>query len=130
MSQDKEENHLIEERRKKLAELRKADLAFPNDFKRCLNQMKEIENDVEQIFSSAKRYSGQNNHEYDKSGKSIQVATGWNLQSGDNSQIVCINWSNKLEIDGHVDELNLTIGTKEYSDFVQFKAFNSSYLLY
>ena len=34
MSQDKEENHLIEERRKKLAELRKADLAFPNDFKR------------------------------------------------------------------------------------------------
>ena len=97
---------------------------FPNDFKRCLNQMKEIENDVEQIFSSAKRYSGQNNHEYDKSGKSIQVATGWNLQSGDNSQIVCINWSNKLEIDGHVDELNFTIGTKEYSDFVLYRAYN------
>ena len=34
MSQDKEENHLIEERRKKLAELRKANKAFPNDFKR------------------------------------------------------------------------------------------------
>ena len=34
MSQDKEENHLIEERRKKLAELRDANKAFPNDFKR------------------------------------------------------------------------------------------------
>ena len=34
MSQDKEENHLIEERRKKLAELRRANKAFPNDFKR------------------------------------------------------------------------------------------------
>ena len=34
MSQDKEENHLIEERRKKLAELRQANEAFPNDFKR------------------------------------------------------------------------------------------------
>ena len=34
MSQDKEENHLIEERRKKLAELREANKAFPNDFKR------------------------------------------------------------------------------------------------
>ena len=34
MSQDKEESHLIEERRKKLAELREANKAFPNDFKR------------------------------------------------------------------------------------------------
>ena len=34
MTQDKEENHLIEERRKKLAELRAAEKAYPNDFKR------------------------------------------------------------------------------------------------
>ena len=34
MSQDKEENHLIEERRKKLAELREANKAFQNDLKR------------------------------------------------------------------------------------------------
>ena len=34
MTQDKEENHLIEERRKKLAELRLAKKAYPNDFKR------------------------------------------------------------------------------------------------
>ena len=34
MTQDKEENHLIEERRKKLAELRVAEKAYPNDFKR------------------------------------------------------------------------------------------------
>jgi lysyl-tRNA synthetase class 2 len=34
MTQDKEENHLIEERRKKLAELREVNKAFPNDFNR------------------------------------------------------------------------------------------------
>tara|TARA_B100001057_G_scaffold300569_1_gene300751 strand:+ start:2377 stop:3831 length:1455 start_codon:yes stop_codon:yes gene_type:complete len=34
MTQDKEENRLIEERRKKLAELRLAKKAYPNDFKR------------------------------------------------------------------------------------------------
>ena len=97
---------------------------FPDDFKKCLNKMKEIENDVGQIFTNAEMYSGQNNHLYDKSGKSIQIATGWNLQSGDNSQIVCINWSNELENEGHVDELNFTIGTKEYSDFVLYRAYN------
>ena len=69
-------------------------------------------------------YSGENKHQYDKSGETIQVVIGYDLPSGDNSQIVCINWSDKLEKDGHVDELNLSIGTKEYSDFVLFRAFN------
>ncbi len=97
---------------------------YPNDFKKCLNEMKKIEKDLEKIFTSAERYSGENKHQYDKSGESIQVVTGYDFQSGDNSQIVCINWSDKFEKDGHVDELNLTIGTKEYSDFVLFRAFN------
>ena len=48
MSQDKEENHLIEERRKKLAELRKADLAFPNDFKRK-DLAQELKDDLDQF---------------------------------------------------------------------------------
>ena len=51
MSQEKEENHLIEERRKKLAELRKADLAFPNDFKRK-DLAQELKDDLDQ-FSKA-----------------------------------------------------------------------------
>ncbi len=97
---------------------------FPNNFNKCLSEMKKIEKEIEGIFTSAKKYSGKNNHQYDKSGKSIQVVAGWDLQSGDNSQLVCINWSSKLENDGHVDELNFTIGTKEYSDFVLYRAYN------
>ena len=46
MSQDKEENHLIEERRKKLAELREANKAFPNDFKRK-NLAQELKNEFD-----------------------------------------------------------------------------------
>ena len=45
MSQDKEENHLIEERRKKLAELREANKAFPNDFKRK-HLAQELKNEI------------------------------------------------------------------------------------
>ena len=48
MSQDKEENHLIEERRKKLAELREANKAFPNDFKRK-HLAQELKNDFDEF---------------------------------------------------------------------------------
>ena len=45
MTQNKEENHLIEERRKKLAELRILNKAYPNDFKRK-NLAGEIKKDL------------------------------------------------------------------------------------
>ena len=48
MTQNKEENHLIEERRKKLAELRILNKAYPNDFKRK-NLAGEIKEDLDQF---------------------------------------------------------------------------------
>ena len=48
MSQDKEESHLIEERRKKLAELRQANKAFPNDFKRK-HLAQELKNEFDEF---------------------------------------------------------------------------------
>ena len=48
MSQDKEENHLIEERRKKLAELRQAKKAFPNNFKRK-HLAQELKNEFDEF---------------------------------------------------------------------------------
>ena len=48
MSQDKEENHLIEERRKKLAELREANKAFPTDFKRK-HLAQELKNEFDEF---------------------------------------------------------------------------------
>ena len=48
MTQNKEENRLIEERRKKLAELRILNKAYPNDFKRK-NLAGEIKKDLDQF---------------------------------------------------------------------------------
>lgn len=48
MTQNKEENHLIEERRKKLAELRILNNAYPNDFKRK-NLAGEIKEDLDKF---------------------------------------------------------------------------------
>jgi len=97
---------------------------FPNNFNKCLDKMKNIEKDLRQIFNNVEVYSGENQHPYDKSGKTRQVYTTYHFDSGDNSQIVCLNWSKELEKEGHIDELNLTIGLKEYGDFVSTRAFN------
>ena len=59
-------------------------------------------------------YSGENKHLYDKSGKSIQVVIGYDFPSGDNSQIVCINWSDKLEKDGLMMFGQMTAGSWIY----------------
>ena len=41
---------------------------FPDDFKKCLMEMKKIEKEVGEIFINAEKYSGRHNHQYDKSG--------------------------------------------------------------
>jgi len=97
---------------------------YARNFEECLNKMKIIVKDLDKIFTNADRYTGENKHRYDKSGKTIQIGTGYDLRSGDNVQIVCINWSDELEKENHTDELNLSIGTKEYSDFVLNRAYN------
>lgn len=48
MTQNKEENHLIEERRKKLADLRVTNNAFPNDFRRK-NLAQELKDELDQF---------------------------------------------------------------------------------
>ena len=48
MTQNKEENHLIEERRKKLADLRASNNAFPNDFRRK-NLAQELKDEFDQF---------------------------------------------------------------------------------
>ena len=80
--------------------------------------------ELNQMFTKAQNGSGKNSHAYDKSGKTMQHYSIYELETGDNSQIVCLNWSDELEKKGHVDELNLTIGFKEYGDFVRFRAYD------
>ena len=48
MTQNKEENHLIEERRKKLSDLRASKNAFPNDFRRK-NLAQELKDELDQF---------------------------------------------------------------------------------
>ena len=96
---------------------------YEKNFKNCHKKMNEIEKELDQIFENPTVRSGTVKHEYDKTGKSIQTITEYLFESGHNAQIVCINWSDELEKQGHTDELNISIGLKEYADFVKYRAY-------
>ena len=97
---------------------------FKNNFDECLSMLKEISVEMKKTFSNARTGAGKANHPMDKSGKTIQHYHIFELETGDNSQVVCLNYSNELENQGHTDELNLTLGTSEYGDFVTNRAYN------
>ena len=97
---------------------------FKNNFEECLLMLKEISFELKKTFSNAKTGSGKVSHAMDLSGKTTQDYHVFELESGDNSQVVCLNYSNEFENQGHTDELNLTLGTREYGDFVINRAFN------
>mgnify|MGYP001277960640 CR=1 FL=1 len=75
------------------------------------------------IIGQARTGSGKVSHPIDISGKTIQHYHVFELETGDNSQVVCLNYSTELENQGHTDELNLTLGTGEYGDFVSNRAY-------
>ncbi len=96
---------------------------FKNNFEKCLSMLKEISVEMKKTFSNAKTGSGKVSHPIDTSGKTIQHYHVFELETGDNSQVVCLNYSTELENQGHTDELNLTLGTGEYGDFVSNRAY-------
>ena len=97
---------------------------FENNFAECLSMLKEISVEMKKTFSNAITGAGKASHPMDISGKTIQHYHIFELESGDNSQAVCLNYSNEFESQGHTDELNLTLGTSEYGDFVTNRAYN------
>ena len=97
---------------------------FKNNFEECLSMLKEISVEMKKTFSNARTGAGKASHPIDISGKTIQHYHIFELETGDNLQVVCLNYSNELENQGHTDELNLTLGTGEYGDFVTNRAYN------
>ena len=99
MTQDKEENHLIEERRKKLAELRAAEKAYPNDFKRK-NLAGEIKEELDQFSKE----------ELEKKKKKVSVAGRIMLRRmmGKASFTTIQDFSGRIQLYVRADEVGLS----------------------
>ena len=101
----KEENHLIEERRKKLAELKKLENAFPNDFRR-----KNLAQDLKNSFDNFSK------EELQKKKKKVSVAGRIMLRRmmGKASFTTIQDFSGRIQLYVRADEVS------NYNDFKNF----------
>ena len=101
----KEENHLIEERRKKLAELKKLENAFPNDFRR-----KNLAQDLKNSFDNLSK------EELQKKKKKVSVAGRIMLRRmmGKASFTTIQDFSGRIQLYVRADEVS------NYNDFKNF----------
>ena len=89
------------------------------NMKECFKKVDEIANEIEELFSNAKRNDYTSKHAADKTGKSISKVVDFNFISGESVRIFCVDWSKKMEKDlNYWDELKVSINSKEFSDFI------------
>jgi hypothetical protein len=93
------------------------------NYKKCLERIKNLENDFDNTFSKAKKLQMETyEHTVDKSGKSKITDIVWQFDNGDVAILACYNWNPNYEI-GYPDEFRVTLGTKDFDNFLKYDAF-------
>ena len=91
---------------------------FPNTFDKCLEEKKNLLNDVKLVLGTSKNYKTEKNkkrkRKQDKSGKSYDIITVYQFDDGAQMMASCINWSKKMK---YSDMLDLSIMNKEYKEW-------------
>jgi hypothetical protein len=95
---------------------------FETNFQKCLNKMKEIENEIDIILIKSKKTK--NAGWKDPSGsKRWQIYYALNNDEGLIS-LECVDWSEKItKNDAFTDNLNITVYSKDYEKFVRYEAY-------
>ena len=100
-------------------------LNFIDDFEGCKIKMQEIEKDIENLLKNIKPSKWQAKHIADKTGKSKVVATDFILNSSGQIQIWCTDWSKKMfEKHKWEDDLNVSLRSEEYQDYIDSPKYN------
>tara|TARA_B100001057_G_C22748690_1_gene910837 strand:- start:43 stop:627 length:585 start_codon:yes stop_codon:yes gene_type:complete len=94
------------------------------DFNQCKNMKNKISDDLSEIFGSSKRQDAKmKNHSYDKTGESKTISNYFNLKSG-RIRIMCTDWSSTLTAEKNwQDNLQVNIYSKEFSNWLNNKAY-------
>lgn len=100
------------------------DIFCKDNIKKCLSQQKEIVSELED-FLSLEFESWEKPHSVDPSGKSMVY--GYNITYADGSDIAVdvYQWSDKMKQENNFpDTLQVSISTKEFSNFLMYEAYN------
>ena len=95
-------------------------LNYNKNISGCLNKKKEIEKELNEIFSNTKPISNNNfSHPYDKSGKTKAWNTNYTFDSGGVVTVGCMDWSKKFEKENKwVDSLDINITSAKYWSYL------------
>ena len=95
------------------------------DYKRCLKEIKSIAQDFNKMFSNTKYEKlYEFSHSNDKSGESKISDMFWEFNNGDKILLACYDWNTKYgKKNGYVDELRVTISSKEFDNFLTNEAY-------
>ena len=97
-------------------------ISYRYNIKDCYKKMDKIVEEVSEIFKDHARKTEKlvQKHNADKSGKSKTTSVDFYFDSGDRMYVSCFDWSTEI---GYNDNLRLHLGTKEFKDFLTYKAF-------
>ena len=90
-----------------------------NDFSKCENLEKKIDNDVSDQFSNLYKKSYKGSHNADKSGESKYSHNLFVYQNGDMIVIETVNWSKKItKKNKWIDNISLSLRTSKFNQFL------------
>ena len=91
---------------------------YINNMDKCLKKRNEIANEVENIISKFKKRESYVKSTLDKSGKSYYKQLIYSFKTGDEINISCNDWEEKLRIKNNWTEgLNVAVMKKDISDW-------------
>ena len=99
-------------------------LHFPNDIDGCLKKKDEIFSEIKELFSEvSKNKSYTRKQDEDTTGESKFHSTDFTFYAGESVRIMCIDFSNKFEQDGYIDNLRVFINSTEYLKWINKEAY-------
>ena len=99
-------------------------LEFPNDIDGCLKKKDEIVSEVKELFSDvSKNKSYTRESDEDTTGESKFHSTDFNFYTGENVRIMCLDFGNKFQQKGYIDNLRVFINSSEYRNWVNEEAY-------
>ena len=95
------------------------------NYKSCINKLDYFENEFSKMFTKANKEKNDNYpHPADQSEESRITDIYWYFTSGDIIIAQCYNWDSKMgRTLKYKDELKITVGSKEFDDFIINEAY-------
>lgn len=96
------------------------------NYNMCLKKIDEISIEFKNLFPNT-HYEKllEYDHQTDKSGETKVSDMFWEFNSGDQIVLACYKWNSKYGKEkGYVDEMRISLRSKEYNDFLIYEAYN------